>query len=71
LASLYPNPPGSLGKTIQSNVDCDQPDLKKHPEFSKAQCQWTILRPGEMLFVPAFYWHQVSSLKHKYSLNSQ
>ena len=69
LESLYPNPLGSYGKTIQSNVNCDAPDLAKHPNFANAHCQYTILHPGEMLFIPAFYWHQVSALDSGISLN--
>ena len=59
LDNLYPNPLGSHGKTIQSQVNCDTPDLDKYPNFSRAQCQHCILHPGEMLFIPAFVWHQV------------
>lgn len=33
LKKLYPNPLGSKGKTIQSNVDCDNPDLTLYPMF--------------------------------------
>ena len=57
------------GKTIQSNVHCDSPDLNEHPNFAGARCEHTILQPGEMLFIPAFYWHQVSALDTGISLN--
>ena len=66
LQSLYPNPLGSYGKTIQSRVDLDNVDPVKFPSFAhptngkKLVCQQTVLQPGEMLFIPAFYWHQVS-----------
>jgi len=66
---MYANPLGSLGKTVQSQVDCDRPDLGKHPNFAHAKCQWTVLRKGEMLFIPAFFWHQVSALETGISLN--
>ena len=59
LDSLYPNPLGSHGKTIQSRVNCDSPDLETFPNFSNARCQYCVLEPGEMLFIPAFVWHQV------------
>ena len=59
LDSLYPNPLGSHGKTIQSRVNCDSPDLETFPKFSQAKCQYCVLEPGEMLFIPAFVWHQV------------
>lgn len=33
ISKMYPNPLGSKGKTIQSRVDCDQPDYDLHPDF--------------------------------------
>ena len=38
LKKLYPNPLGSMGKTIQSQVNCNEPDQNKYPEFSDAIC---------------------------------
>ena len=45
---LYPNPIGSQGKTIQSNVNLDSPDLSKYPRFRETVCQYTVLHPGEV-----------------------
>jgi len=69
LAPLYPNPLGSQGKTIQSQVNLDNPDLKRFPKFSEAEVEHCVLSPGEMLFIPAFYWHQVNALDTGISLN--
>ena len=69
LESLYPNKLGSQGKTIQSQVNLDSPDIEKYPLFATTECQYTILSPGEMLFIPAFYWHQVSALDSGISAN--
>jgi len=75
LQSLYPNPLGSYGKTIQSRVDLDNVDPVKFPSFAhptngkKLVCQQTVLQPGEMLFIPAFYWHQVTALDTGISVN--
>jgi len=69
LDSLYPNPLGSHGKTVQSQVNCDTPDLTRFPLFTNAQCQYCILEPGEMLFIPAFFWHQVTALDTGISIN--
>ncbi len=69
LENMYPNELGSLGKTVQSQVDCDKPDLARHPKFASARCQETVLCPGEMLFIPAFMWHQVTALDTGISLN--
>ena len=65
LPNLYPNPLGSHGKTVQSRVNCDAPDLELFPNFVGAQCQYCVLEPGEMLFIPAFFWHQVYHLDGK------
>ena len=72
LDSLYPNPMGSYGKTIQSQVDLDHVDKERFPSFvedSTLHCQHCVLYPGEMLFIPAFYWHQVTALDTGISIN--
>merc|ERR1712243_32918 len=71
LEALYPNPLGSYGKTVQSQVDLDDVDMEKFPKFGSngLTCQQTILEPGDMLFIPAFYWHQVSALDSGISVN--
>ena len=69
LSGLYPNPLGSHGKTVQSQVDCDSPDVDRFPQFANARCEETVLEPGEMLFIPAFYWHQVCALDTGISVN--
>ncbi|XP_074662267.1 bifunctional peptidase and arginyl-hydroxylase JMJD5-like [Tubulanus polymorphus] len=70
LDNLYPNPFGAKGKTIQSQVDCDNPDLTRFPKFSQATCYHSIIGPGDMLFIPAFWWHQVTSLDVAISVNT-
>ena len=37
--TMYPNPLGSKGKTVQSQVDCDNPDLDRFPNFTEAVCR--------------------------------
>ena len=37
LDNLYPNPLGSYGRTIQSQVNCDNPDFKKFSNFRSVQ----------------------------------
>lgn len=69
LESLYPNPLGSHGKTVQSQVISTRPDLEKFPNFRNSRCEHCVLEPGEMLFIPAFYWHQVTALDSGISLN--
>ena len=38
LNSMYPNKLGSKGRTIQSQVCIDEPDLKRFPNFQHAKC---------------------------------
>ncbi|KYC42616.1 hypothetical protein WA1_15555 [Scytonema hofmannii PCC 7110] len=45
-----------------SHVNIDKPDLDKFPKFQNAKSMECVLEPGEMLFIPAFWWHQVYSL---------
>jgi len=69
LQNLYPNKLGSNGKTIQSQVHCDNPDFEKCPLFKNVHCHTGVLNPGDMLFIPAFWWHQVTSLTNSTSVN--
>lgn len=69
LSKLYPNPLGSKGKTIQSRVNCEQPDVSKYPDFEQAQRYECVLEQGDMLFIPAFWWHQVTSETEAVSVN--
>lgn len=70
LENLYPNPLGSKGRTIQATVNIDKPDLKTHPLFSQAVCDYGSLNAGDLLFIPAFYWHQVTSTPRTMSINA-
>jgi len=69
LKNMYPNPMGSRGRTIQSQVNCDSPDIETFPLFANAICEECIIEPGEMVFIPAFYFHQVSALESTISVN--
>ncbi|XP_071955678.1 bifunctional peptidase and arginyl-hydroxylase JMJD5-like [Antedon mediterranea] len=69
LSTMYPNDLGSKGKTIQAQVNCNDPDFKVHPNFCNAVCYECVLKPGQMLFIPAFWWHQVTSLDVCISVN--
>jgi ribosomal protein L16 Arg81 hydroxylase len=69
LRSLYPNKLGSLGRTVQSQVDCDVFDLEKFPRLKDTVCEEGVLEEGDALFIPAFYWHQITSLTQSISMN--
>lgn len=69
--NLYPIPiykPMRYGLTLRpvySQVYPDRPDLDAFPNFAQAQSHATeiILNPGEILFLPAGWWHEVTSLE--------
>jgi len=46
-----------------SHINIEKPDINKFPKFKKAKGIECMLEPGEMLFIPAFWWHQVHSLE--------
>lgn len=44
-----------------SPVDFDNPDLKKHQKFSEAKVYSVKIEKGDCMYLPAFWWHQVTS----------
>ena len=60
--SLYPFPAHSKLAHL-SQINIDQPDLNKFPKFQETKYLECILEPGEILFIPPFWWHQVYSLE--------
>lgn len=52
-----------------SQVDIDNPDLNRFPGFVKAQGWECFLRPGDLLFLPMWWWHQVYTLSPAISVN--
>lgn len=46
----------------QSQIDLEHPDLQKFPLFAKATPIELELQPGEILFVPAGWWHTAKIL---------
>lgn len=52
-----------------SAVDVQQPDAAAHPEFAAAAFTHAVMRPGELLFIPAGCWHFVKSLTSSISVN--
>ncbi|XP_039205585.1 bifunctional peptidase and arginyl-hydroxylase JMJD5 [Crotalus tigris] len=64
---LYPHEGHLLHNTSQ--VDVENPDLEKFPKFKAAAFQDCILSPGEVLFIPASYWHHVRALDTSFSVS--
>jgi hypothetical protein len=47
---------------VFSPVDVDKPDLARYPLFAQAQVLEVVVEPGETVFLPLAWWHQVTSL---------
>ncbi len=48
----------------RGQVDTLRPDLKKYPHFAKARLHgYCIQRPGDVVFTPSEWWHQVVNLE--------
>jgi len=45
-----------------SDVDCERPDLDRHPRFRHATVIDVVVQPGEVLFLPVGWWHHTRSL---------
>ena len=65
---LYPYPVETEVGHI-SYVDVEQPDLIKYPNFRRARSYEFTIEMGELLYLPAFWWHQVRSLETAISVN--
>jgi hypothetical protein len=52
-----------------SRVEIENPDYARFPRFRDAQAYESVIEPGEMLFIPIHWWHQVFSLDKCISVN--
>jgi hypothetical protein len=46
--------------TVRSYVDVDRPDFNRFPQLASTSGYAVTLNPGETLFMPSGYWHQVT-----------
>ena len=47
------------------------PDLKAYPRFARVSAiQEAVLAPGEVLFIPQFWWHHVTALELSININT-
>jgi hypothetical protein len=54
---------------VYSKVDLEAPDYEKYPLFQQVQVIETVLEPGEIIFIPVGWWHQVKALGVSLSLS--
>ncbi|CAK9046966.1 unnamed protein product [Durusdinium trenchii] len=69
--NLYVNAKYDSG-TLCCDVDAFNPDYERHPLFHRVK-SWEVveLNPGDVLFIPAFWWHSVlTTSRTSISLNS-
>uniref|UniRef100_U3EFH4 HSPB1-associated protein 1 n=1 Tax=Callithrix jacchus TaxID=9483 RepID=U3EFH4_CALJA len=59
---LYPTRIPYEESSVFSKINVVNPDLKRFPQFQKAQRHMVTLNPGQVLFVPRHWWHYVESI---------
>ncbi len=64
---LYPNLDSPLSHI--SRVDLLAPDYERFPKLRDAQPVEVLLEPGDLLYLPPFWWHLVRSLDEAISIN--
>lgn len=65
IGNLYPGPlEPTPGGQVVSMVNPAAPDLARYPRFADALAAYEVaeLEPGDVLFYPALWWHQVEAL---------
>jgi len=65
---MYRHPPWSRLPHM-SRVDAENPDLARFPRFAAARPLRCVIEPGELLYIPRLWWHQVRSLEFSVSVN--
>lgn len=48
---------------VYSPIDIDRPDLIRYPTFADVKVLEVVLEPGDTVFLPLAWWHQVTSLE--------
>lgn len=67
-AFMYPRT-REAGAYWHSEVRSAAPDFERFPLFRSAQLWEAIVGPGDILFIPRNYWHEVTALERSISLS--
>ena len=67
-AQMYPSKRFDAGSLL-SAIDADNYDAAKYPRYREAKSQYTVLEPGEMLYIPYGWWHYIRALDPSISIN--
>ena len=59
---LYPYPV-SHPCDRQSQVDFERPDYDRFPKFKNVKGVEAIVAPGEVLYIPMYWWHHIESMQ--------
>lgn len=43
-------------------MDFDNPDYKRFPNFQNVVGYETVVGPGDVLYIPMYWWHHIESL---------
>jgi hypoxia-inducible factor 1-alpha inhibitor (HIF hydroxylase) len=43
-------------------VDFERPDYTRFPKFREARGQEAIVGPGDVLYIPIYWWHHIESI---------
>ena len=62
---MYP----TLRQFTESAVDADRFDPRLHPDFRSVTLYENSLEPGEILYIPQFWWHEIRALNPSISVN--
>ena len=52
-----------------SSVNLDAPDMRRHPKFKNASPIRVVLEPGDVIYLPAYWHHEVQSIPDDDGLN--
>jgi len=64
-ARLYP----FLGLIMKSRVDVERPEFTRFPRAAAAKMHVVRIAPGDVLYIPAGWWHHVSSPTENYHIS--